>query len=208
MEKIAPLWLEELISNGTVKNPVLIEAFKNVDREDFLPEEIKQMACADAALPLFKGQTISQPTTVAFMLELLEPERGQKILDIGSGSGWQTALLAHAVGERGKVFAIEVIPELKKYGEENVKKYGFTNVKFILADGKRGLHKEAPFDRVIAACYAPSVPQDLLKQLSPKEGRLVMPVGESYMQNIALIIKNNSKLKEKYFPGFVFVPLV
>lgn len=215
-----------LINQGYLKTPLIIEVFEKIDRADFVLEEFKDEAYNNYPLPIGYGQTISQPATVAFMLELLEPKPGHKILDIGSGSGWQTAMLAYIVMGRnnvgtnlrvrpgqtqgsaptknniGKIFAIERLPELKEFGEENVSKYNFINkgiVKFICADGSKGLPKQAPFDRIIAAASAEEMPHNLKKQLCPN-GRLVLPIKNS----IWLITKQ----KEKEYPGFVFVPLI
>lgn len=201
-------WLDDLIAKKILKTDIIIDAFKNVKREDFLPDNLKIMAEIDAALPLIKGQTISQPTTVAIMLELLSPEQGLKVLDIGTGSGWQAALIAWAVGKNGKVYTIETIEELVNFAKERSLNYRLDNIEFILGDGKQGLPNFAPFDRIVAACYAPEVPAALLEQLSDKYGRLVMPVGEPFMQDIILVVKNKGQFSKKYFPGFVFVPLI
>ena len=111
--------VKELISSGYLKTPEIIDAFQKIDRKDFVSDEYKDRAYVNAPLPIGYGQTISQPLTVAFMLELLQPEKGNKILEIGSGSGWQTALLARVVGDEGRVFAIELIPELEQFGRKN-----------------------------------------------------------------------------------------
>src|SRR3989339_1715567 len=126
--------LRNLVNNlkniGVLKTPAIIEAFLKIDRADFVPEEIKNLAYFNEALAIGLSQTISQPYTVAFTLELLEPKMGDKILDIGSGSGWQTALLAHLVGKNGKIFSVEIISELFKWGKKNVESLGFKNIKF------------------------------------------------------------------------------
>ena len=106
--------INSLIKDGWLKTPRIIKAFENIKRYDFMPDDIKQLAEIDEAMPIGHSQTISQPLTVAFMFEQLQPKPGENILDIGSGSGWTTALLAYIVGEKGKVTAIEVIPELKR----------------------------------------------------------------------------------------------
>lgn len=136
--------VENLKNEGWLKTEKIIEAFLKIKREDFVQD--KDLSYYDTALEIGNGQTISQPLVVAFMLELLQPQAGEKILDIGSGSGWTTALLAYCVGENGKVIAVEIISELKKMGEEKVKKYNFTKkgiTKFVLGDGKFGYKVEA-----------------------------------------------------------------
>ncbi len=115
-------WLESLIEEDWLESKSIIEAFKQVDRKDFLSKQKKNLAGLNRALPIGHDQTISQPLVVAFMLEKLNPQEGDKILDIGSGSGWTTALLSEIVGENGKVTALEIIPELKDFGKENVSK--------------------------------------------------------------------------------------
>lgn len=199
--------LKELIKGGYLKTPALIEAFEKIDRADFTPENMKFQAYANQPLPIGFGQTISQPLTVAFMLELLEPKPGEKILDIGAGSGWATALLAQMVGEKGKIFAIERIPELCEFGKNNVAKYGFIEkgiVKFIGADGSRGYTSEAPYDKIIAAATADEVPDIWLEELKIG-GRLVMPVKQSIV--VWDKIGPNEFAKKEFF-GFNFVPLI
>ena len=117
--------INSLIQEGWLKTERYIEAFKKIKRVDFLPEEIKDLAELNEALPIGYSQTISQPLVVAFMIELLKPEEGEKILDVGSGSGWTAAILAEIVGDKGKIIAIEIIPELKEFGENNILKYNF-----------------------------------------------------------------------------------
>lgn len=203
MEKL----IEQLIQQGYLKTPRIIEAFKKIKREDFVLEKLKEDADINAPLPIGHGQTISQPLTVAFMLELLQPEPGDKILDIGAGSGWQAALLAYCVSHQdktGKVFAMERIPELLEFGKKNVEKYNFKTVNFVCGDGSRGLEMEAPFDKIIAAASAEEIPQAWKEQLKV-EGRLVTPVQSSIW---LLIKKSDEKFREQEFPGFAFVPLV
>ncbi|MDP3958118.1 MAG: protein-L-isoaspartate O-methyltransferase [bacterium] len=196
--------VEELVRSGALKTPRLIEAMKAVDRRFFVRADMVDLSYLDDALPIGEGQTISQPSTVAFMLELLSPEPGNKVLDVGSGSGWQSCLLAHAVGEKGKVVAVELIPKLKEFGERNAKIYHFTNVRFIAADASKGFPEEAPFDRIIAAAAGDTVPEAWKRELAIG-GRMVLPVGGSVF---VLVKKGADEFETVEYPGFAFVPLV
>jgi len=212
--------IDDLVSKGWLKTERIIEAFKFIQRRDFLPQGMENLAELDEALPIGYGQTISQPLVVAFMLELLKPEPGDKILDIGSGSGWTSALLAHIVssGElneklkmkneklSGRVIAIEIIPELMEFGKRNVSKYNFVEkgiVEFICTDGTKGYQKEAPFDKILCSASATEIPKAWKEQLKI-EGRIVTPIGTS----IWLFIKKEKEFEKKEHPGFVFVPLI
>jgi protein-L-isoaspartate(D-aspartate) O-methyltransferase len=210
--------IEDLISEGWLKTPRIIEAFKKIKRADFLPKEMKDLAELNEALPIGYGQTISQPLVVAFMLELLEPKEGEKILDIGSGSGWTTALLAYVVSgapnskpknqnPKGKVIGIEVIPELKEFGEKNVARYNFIEkgiVEFVLGDGSKGYKKEAPFDKILVSASAEKCYESWKEQVKIG-GRIVTPISNSIW---LFIKKSESEFEEFEYPGFVFVPLV
>jgi protein-L-isoaspartate(D-aspartate) O-methyltransferase len=205
-----------LVQNGTLKSPDIVDAFRKIKRIDFLPEEMKHLADEDEALPIGWGQTISQPTVVAFMLELLQSKKGDKILDVGSGSGWTSALLGKIVGKEGKVYAIEIVPELKEFGEKNVSKYGFIKdniVEFILGNGRVGLEKESPFDKILVSAAANKLPLALKNQLRIG-GKIVIPtVNEKqvsfYSQSIWLFQKKNkNNLEKQEYSGFVFVPLI
>lgn len=190
-----------------MKTPRIIEAFEKIDRADFVLPENRGNAYIDAPLPIGERQTISQPYTVAFMIELLQPKSGDKIFEIGFGSGWQTALLAEIIGKRGKIYAVERIKELFEFGARNISKYNFIKkgiVKTILGDATMGLKKYAPFDSIIAGASAQEIPEEWLKELKVG-GRLVMPVRNS----VWLYIKESEKeFEQQEFPGFVFVPLV
>jgi len=201
--------IDELIKDGWLKTPEIIDAFRKIKRADFMPEGMKHLAEINEALPIGSGQTISQPLTVAFMLEELKPKAGDKILDVGSGSGWTTALLANIAGVRGKVIAIELLPELKEFGEKNASKYNFVKkgiAEFICADGSNGYEKEAPFDRILcsAAVQQNEVPLAWKKQLKVG-GRIVAPVRSSIW---TLVKISEKEFEEAEYPGFGFVPLV
>ncbi len=204
-------FVDKLIRNRYLKSPEIIQAFRKISRSDFLPDKIRDQAEIDAPLSIGYGQTISQPSTVAFMLELLQPQKGDKILEVGTGSGWQTALLAEIVGGNGKVISIERIRELKKFAQDNCKRYNFIKsgiIKIFYGDGSIGMKDQAPFDKIIVAAAYPDIPQELMEQLRVN-GSLVMPVGKYGFQEIVLLKKkNNLKFEEEKYPGFIFVPLI
>lgn len=200
--------INSLIKDGYLKTPEIIEAFKSIDRADFVLEEYKNEAYVNAPLPIGFGQTISQPLTVAFMLELLEPKAGEKILDVGAGSGWVSALLAQIAGDKGEIIGIERIPELKEMAEKNIAKYNFIEkgiVKIILGDGAKGYKKEAFYDKIIAGAAAyDDIPLEWKKQLKIG-GRITAPVKNSIV--VIDKIGKNEYSKKEYF-GFSFVPLI
>lgn len=199
--------IEELIEDGYLKTPALIDAFKKIDRAKFVPEEEKSHAYENRPLALPEGQTISQPLTVAFLLELLEPKRGEKILDVGAGSGWQAALLAELVGETGKIIAVERVKQLQEFAAVNVAKFGFTEkgtVRVVHGDASQGYLPEAPYDKIIAAAAAAEIP-DAWKEQVKVGGRIVAPVKEAIM----LLEKTGpEEFEERTFHGFRFVPLI
>ena len=199
--------INNLIADGVLKTPTIIKAFLEIDRADFLPEELKREAAVNLALPLGWGQTNSQPLTVAFMLELLQPKKRQSILDVGSGSGWTTALLARIVGPKGHVTAIEKLKTLHDFGKSNLESYDFIKKKVVecsCGNGREGFLKNAPYDRILVSAAAKKIPSALKAQLKIG-GRMVLPVGHE----IWLVEKRGGKdFYKEIYPGFVFVPLV
>jgi protein-L-isoaspartate(D-aspartate) O-methyltransferase len=206
--------IKSLIHKGILKTQLIIEAFKEIDRINFVPDIYKNEAYRDEPLPIGFGQTISQPLTVAFMLELLNPCPGEKILEIGAGSGWLTALLGYCVSKKDdskkhhpKVIAIERIKELKEMAEKNVSRYNFISkgiVKIILGDGSLGYEKEARYDKIIASAAAEKMPVNWKNQLKIY-GKLVAPIKNA--------IEVHQRLSEndfdiKIYKGFSFVPLI
>lgn len=172
-----------------------------------MPSHDPEEATLNMPLPIGRGQTISQPLTVAFMLELLQPGPGHNVLDVGAGSGWTTALLAFLVGEKGKVLALERIPELAETAQRNLEKYHFSNITVTVGDGTLGSAKDAPFDRIHVAAATAIVPQPLKDQLTIG-GRMVIPVGDG-LQTMYLMKKTGAEqFVEKHYPGFSFVPLI
>jgi len=193
-----------LIDQGVLKNKSLIEAIRRIDRRDFVLECERDNAYQDYPLPIGHGQTISQPLTVAFMLELLNPQKGDKVLDVGSGCGRTTALLAEMVGLSGKVYGVEIIPELTEMGQTNLKKYQLNQAEIIQAGQEYGLPSKAPFDKILVSASADKIPDELLTQLKPG-GTMVIPVKNSILR----IRKNeDNTINTEEFPGFVFVPLI
>ncbi len=199
-------FMENLIHDGYLKSQPVIEAFKSIDRKDFLPEDLQNQSYGNTALPIGEKQTISQPLVVAFMLELLELKPGEKILEIGTGSGWNTALMAKIIGEQGKIYSVERIESLHNFAKKNISKYEFAGgiVELILGDGSKGFSGGAPYDKIIAAASGKEIPPAWKEQLKIG-GRIVAPVKDSIIV-FDKIAKDNFEKKE-YF-GFAFVPLI
>jgi protein-L-isoaspartate(D-aspartate) O-methyltransferase len=195
--------VEYLIDGGVLKTPSLVKAMKKIDRKDFILPEFAGLEDADSPLPIYGGQTISQPTVVAFMLEQLEPRPGNKVLDIGSGSGWTTALLAEVVEPVGQVLGVEIIPELVALGKANLAKYKFQNVSVEQAGEKIGLPQKAPFDRILVSASGQSIPRELLDQLADG-GIMVIPIEDSILK---IEKGENGQFLVSQYPGFSFVPL-
>jgi protein-L-isoaspartate(D-aspartate) O-methyltransferase len=196
--------INSLISKGHLRTEAVIRAFQKVPRENFVPLEMKKYAYVDEPLPIGEGQTISQPLTVADMTEALNAKPGQKILEIGTGSGYQAAILCSIVGPGGRVISTERIGKLAKFASENLEKLGCKNVFVVLWDGSQGYEEEAPYDRIIVTASSPTVPLPLTDQLK-KGGKMVIPVG-----NEMLLIEKDAmgRLKKKSLGYYVFVPLI
>ena len=199
--------LIKIMKNSGFLNDNNVElAIRKNPRHEFVPKSLLHRAYKDAPLSLMKKQTISQPSVVSRMTELPNVKKGQKILEVGSGSGWQSAILSFLTGH-GKVFSIDRHPELVKFAKENLDKLRIQNVNIILGDGSLGLSKESPFDRIIITAACKKVPPPLFEQLSIN-GLLIAPVG-NYPQSLILYKKTSKGIIEIYNqPGFVFVPLL
>lgn len=199
---------EELIhhlkSAKILEDSDIKEALRVIDRKDFVLPSQSDEAYLDAPLPIGHGQTISQPTTVVFMLELLDIQKGDKVLDVGSGSGWTSALLSYLTGKQGSVTAVERIEELLEFGDKNASKYDLENLKFVKAAEVFGYKKNAPYDKILVSASAKELPEELADQLNAP-GTMVIPVGNSVLR----VFKNlNGKIKIDTFYGFSFVPLI
>lgn len=184
-----------------------LKAFKDVNREDFIPENIKHKAYEDLPLPLIRGKTISQPTTVMLMTHTLELQQGEKVFEIGAGSGYQAAIIAKIIGENGRVITTEIIPELISLAKQNLVKAKINNVEIYEDDGSNGMPKEAPFDKIIITAACKEFPKPLLEQLKP-EGIIVGPVGDQNEQEMVRGFKDkNGKLELEFLGPFLFSPL-
>ena len=193
-------------SNGFLKQWATERAIRVTPRHLFVPDEFIEQAYEDRPLPTKSMQTISQPSVVAKMTELLDVKDHDKILEIGCGSGWQSAILSRLTNS--KIYSIERISEIVEFAKSNHKKAGIQNVEIIQGDGTLGLAEQAPFDKIIVTAACKKIPPPLLEQLKPG-GILVAPVGDYYLQDMVVIQKTDTSTKELLrIPGFIFAPLV
>ncbi len=198
--------LAELKAQNVLNNQKIADAFETIARADFVLPQYADAAYENHPLPIGFGQTISQPYTVAFMLQLLDVKEGERILEIGAGSGWQTALLSCLAGSRGKIYAMERIGELKNLAEQNLRKHPGLGrrIHLMQGDGSLGCAAAAPFDKIVAAAAAREIPAAWKEQLKIG-GRIVAPVKDS-------IVAVDKLSRDEYCTaehwGFAFVPLV
>lgn len=193
-------------NTGFLNDKRVESAIKSIPRHNFIPKSLLDRSYENGPLPIMNGQTISQPSVVARMTEWLDVKEGQKILEIGSGSGWQSAILSKLVGT-GKIFTIERHENLANFARENLKRLDVKNVQVIHDDGRLGLPDEAPFDRIIITAACKEIPKILFEQLA-LNGLLLAPVGEN-IQSLKLLKKTTKGIVEiKNQEGYVFVPLV
>jgi protein-L-isoaspartate(D-aspartate) O-methyltransferase len=185
-----------------IKDERVLEAVRQVPRHLFVPEELRRHAYADRPLPIGHHQTISQPYIVALMTELVRPRPGKKILEIGTGSGYQAAVLAECAAE---VYTIEIVPELGRQAQDLLAELGYDNVHARIGDGFDGWPDEAPFDAMIVTAAPSQVPQPLLDQLAVG-GRLVIPVGEGF-QNLIVVTRTTSGFERSTITPVRFVPM-
>jgi len=203
-DKIKTMINNQLLKRGIIDKKVL-DAIYIVPRHRFVSRIYRSMAYSDNPLPIGYGQTISQPYIVGLMTELLQVNRKHKVLEIGTGCGYQTAILSIL---SKKVITLEVLKSLSRKSFERLTKLGYNNVDFHCADGKNGLLKEAPFDRILVSAAPETIPDELIEQLAPK-GYMVIPVGSLYDQFIHIISKDkNGQVHIKKSTPVRFVPLV
>jgi protein-L-isoaspartate(D-aspartate) O-methyltransferase len=196
--------ISNLIKNGYLSSPIVIKAMETTSREIFLPSEKKPYAHDDTPLEIGEGQTISAPHMVAIMAEALDLKKGQKVLEIGTGSGYHAAIIAHIINP-GHLYTIERHQKLADKAKKNLIKAGITNVTVITGDGSIGLSQYAPYQRIYVTCASPRVPPPLLTQLD-ENGRLLIPTGRRYSR--LLLIKKNHDISTKDLGACVFVPLI
>lgn len=195
-EELKKMWITDKV----------LAALKAVNRELFVSPAQAHLAYENIPLPIGSEQTISQPYTVAFMIQLLDIQPGDKILEVGAGSGYNAAVMSQLVGEKGMIHSLELIKELARQAQRNLKKAGVRNVKVIHANGYLGYVKEAPFDRIIVTAGASEMPQALIEQLKEK-GILVIPLRRNGYEAMTKVVKKEGKLLVSEHGEFSFVPL-
>lgn len=191
-----------LIQEGYLKTQKIIDAFKEVPRELFVTEKYKNYSYIDEPLPIMSGQTISAPHMVAMCTELLKPKPSDIALEVGAGSGYQSAILARLVK---KIITVELEKELVVFARQNLSKAGIKNVFVCQGDGSKGYPDQQPYDKIIVTCACPEIPKPLIEQLKTG-GIIVVPIGE-YTQDLIVGIKTKIRLKKKSYGRCVFVPL-
>jgi protein-L-isoaspartate(D-aspartate) O-methyltransferase len=196
--------VDQQLKGRGIQDKRVLAAMAKVPREEFTPVDARADAYEDGPLPIGYDQTISQPYIVAFMTEQLRPKSSDRVLEIGSGSGYQAAVLAELVAE---VYTIDIIEPLAKTAEATLQRLGYKNVHVKIGDGYKGWLEEAPFDAIIVTCAPENVPQPLVDQLRDC-GRMIIPVGERFAQQLYLLEKQNGQLKESATLPVRFVPML
>ena len=186
-----------------IKEEKVLQAMRKVPRHFFVPDDLRPYAYADEPLPIGEGQTISQPYIVAYMTEALELRGEEKVLEVGTGSGYQTAVLAEIVKE---VYTVEIVSTLSLTAQEVLQRLGYTNIHFKIGDGTFGWQENAPYDAIMVTAAPPSVPKRLQEQLD-FSGKMIIPVGEGF-QELVLITREKKDFKKKKLLPVRFVPLI
>lgn len=195
---------QQLISRG-INDKNVLKIMEKVPRHLFVSEKYQQEAYQDYPLPIDAGQTISQPYIVGLMTQLLNLSGREKVLEIGTGSGYQSAILAELCAQ---LYTIERIPELTWKAKSILQQLGYNNIMFKTGDGSQGWEEFSPFDRIIVTAGVPEIPFPLINQLSSENGIMVIPVGERYSQELLKVTKINNEIKTENYGGCIFVPLI
>jgi protein-L-isoaspartate(D-aspartate) O-methyltransferase len=195
--------VDSQIANRGVTNAAVLNALRRVPRHEFVPEDLKGSAYEDRPLPIGYGQTISQPFIVAYMTEQLQLAPTDRVLEVGTGSGYQAAVLA---GLSAQVYTIEIVEELARQAAKDLKRLGYTNVSVRAGDGYQGWPEAGPFDAIIVTCAPENVPQPLIDQLKDG-GRMIIPVGESSSQELVVLKKKDRRLERTRVLPVRFVPM-
>jgi protein-L-isoaspartate(D-aspartate) O-methyltransferase len=196
--------VDRQIAARGVQNPRVLEAMRKIPRHRFVPEAYRSAAYEDRPLPIGEGQTISQPYIVAVMTELLQPDPRDTMLEIGSGSGYQAALLSQLVS---RVITLERLPAIAEQARKNLEALGISNVEVVVSDGTLGWPDQAPYNGILITASTPEIPPPLIEQLA-EGGRLVAPVGGQGYQELIKVEKHQGKAEKTYHGGVVFVPLI
>jgi protein-L-isoaspartate(D-aspartate) O-methyltransferase len=195
--------VETQIAARGITDPATLEAMRTVPRHEFLPLRLRDEAYMDYPLPIGHGQTISQPFIVAFMTEAIRPQRGEKILEIGAGSGYQAAVLAQMGAD---VYTIEIVEPLAEMARQTLERLGYKNARVMHGDGYRGWPEHAPFDAIVVTCAPDKIPPDLVAQLRDG-GRMIIPVGGGMNQELVLLRKKGDKIEKQSVLPVRFVPM-
>ncbi len=203
-DRLRQLMVDTQIVSRGIKDKRVLDAMRRVPRHLFMPEAYRHEAYEDMALPIGEGQTISQPYMVAIMTELLELKGSEKVLEIGTGSGYQAAILSELASE---VYTIERVKSLGENVKIHLRDLGYDNIYVVIGDGSKGLEEKAPFDRIIITAATPKIPQVLIDQLS-EGGIIIAPVGQRFSQILIKASKIKGVIKDEYHTPCIFVPLI
>lgn len=197
--------VESQLASRDIKDERVIHAFLKIPRHLFVDEKLSKQAYEDNPLPIGCNQTISQPYMVAFMLEHLDLHNGHRVLEIGTGSGYQTALLAEL---SRNIYTVDRLPELTESARKRLEQLGYHSIHYKTGDGSLGWDEFAPYDRIIVSAGSPQLPNKLIDQLTPDNGILLCPVGNEFSQDLIQIIKRHNSIEKNNFGSCVFVKLL
>lgn len=198
--------VKKLLRDGYISKDEVIKAMEKVPREKFLPKFLENQSYDDTPLQIGEGQTISAPHMVGIMVENLDLEKGHKVLEIGTGSGYHACVVAEIIGNEGKIYSVELYETLGEKAKKVVQELNYKNVFIFVGDGSKGLKEFAPYDRIYVTCASPKIPFPLVEQLK-ENGKMLIPVGNRWYQELIKVEKKDNKIKKKNLGGCIFVPL-